>query len=100
MARHNRARWPRDAEQRERAEQRYAQVLTYLNYQADQVRELEEAARTARLELNRRAVELAQNHFMDITTIANELGVSRDTMYRLIRTHGGSAGSSSTQSSL
>lgn len=92
MARHNRARWPRDPEQRELAEQRYAQVLTYLNYQAHQVRELEEAARTARLELNRRAVELAKNHYMDITTIANELGVSRDTMYRLIRSHSGSAG--------
>jgi transcriptional regulator of acetoin/glycerol metabolism len=92
MARHNRARWPRDREQRELAEGRYSQIFAALVYQAYKVHELEAAASAARAELNRRGVELARSHTMDITVIARELGISRETMYRLIRSHSGSAG--------
>ena len=92
MARHNRARWPLNPEQRELAERRHSQILTQLAWHAQEVEALEDAAREARAELNHHAVELAKHHELDITDIAREIGVSRDTLYRLIRSHSGSAG--------
>ena len=92
MSRHNRARWPRNREERERAERRHSQILTQLAWHAQDVEALEDAAREARAELNHHAVELAKNHDLDVTDIAREIGVSRDTVYRLIRSHSGSAG--------
>jgi transcriptional regulator of acetoin/glycerol metabolism len=92
MARHNRARWPRDPEQRELAKRRHSQILTQLRHQAEAVRRHEAATAAARAELTSWAVELAKNHDLDVTDIAREIGVSRDTMYRLIRSHSESSG--------
>lgn len=89
MPRHNRAGWPRDPDLRRRAKALHAKVYEELAHEAQQVRKLEETAAIARANVQAYAVQLAREHYLDITEVAAALGTSRETVYRLIRSFSG-----------
>ena len=85
MARHTRRRLPRDRQERGRARERAARQLEQLDQQANEVRELEAAARDARAKLLARILRRIDDRDLDITEIAKTTGISRQSIHRLVR---------------
>ena len=83
MARHTR-RVPRDRHDRAQAAQRAAGLLDQLGRQADEVRQLEAAARSARTRLQQQILRHVDARELDITDMAKRTGISRQTIHRLI----------------
>lgn len=84
MARHTR-RLPRDRQARAQANERAAKLLEQLGQQAQEMRELEAAARRARADLQRRVLQHIDAHELDITDMAEATGISRQSIHRLVR---------------
>jgi len=84
MARHTR-RLPRNRQGRERATERAAALLQQLEQQADEVRELEAAARDAKARLREQILRYVDARELDITDMAKRTGISRQTIHRLLR---------------
>lgn len=84
MARHTRQ-LPRDRHAREQAVERAAHLLKRLGHQADEVLELEAAARRARTDLQNQILRHVDARELDISDMAKTSGISRQTIHRLIR---------------
>jgi hypothetical protein len=85
MARHTRRRLPRGRQARDRARERAARQLEQLDQQANDVRELEAAARQAKAKLQAQILQHINDRDLDITEIARTTGISRQTIHRLVR---------------
>ena len=85
MARHTR-RLPRNRQEREHADRRATGLLLTLKWQADETRELEDAARESMHELRQRILRHVQNRELDISDMAEVTGISRQTIHQLVRT--------------
>ena len=84
MARHTR-RLPRDRQERERAKQLQAGMLAQLGRQANEVLELEAAAREAKEKLHDQILRHVEARDLDISDMAQATGISRQTIHRLVR---------------
>jgi DNA-binding phage protein len=84
MARHTR-RLPRDREERDRATQLEAGLLEQLGRQANEVCELEAAAREAKEKLHDQILRHVEARDLDISDMAKATGISRQTIHRLVR---------------
>ena len=84
MARHTR-RLPRDRQERDRAKQLQAGMLEQLGRQANEVCELEAAARAAKEKLHDQILRHVDARDLDISDMAKATRISRQTIHRLVR---------------
>jgi 1,6-anhydro-N-acetylmuramate kinase len=84
MARHTRH-VPRNRHDREQATKRAGALLDQLGHQANEVRQLEAAARRARTRLQDQILHHIDARELDITDMAKATGISRQTIHRLQR---------------
>jgi len=85
MARHTR-RLPRGQQERERAKENAASLLEQLGRQADEVRDLETAAKEARVRLEGQILRHVKLRELDITDMAKRTGITRQTIHRWVAT--------------